>query len=437
MNTLEDRVRAAIGATAEEIAPGSILPLTLPGFNAAPRSARPRPSGPGGRRAIAALAAAGAVLMLVAGAYAVSDSIHRPRPGTPAMARGASPANRSTTFHSAGRGPQTDQFQCVTKSVCYAAATVSGVSVTERTADGGAVWHPLAALPDHRALAADSGLTCPTTQMCAGVTGRLDLAVTTDGGAHWALESLAGLPDISGDSVDQVACATAENCVAHLHGATSGAFAYTSDGGRTWSLARPVPTGAPPGLWYLRCDPGGRCIGLAPTGTDTDGGLSALRSADGGRTWALSWSRSPATNIVLLSCGSALSCMFISDTGASMTTSDGGVTWRDHPAQRTWPDVATSVSCPAAGVCFVALAQSTGTSGPGYTRPVVEATRDGGRTWAALSLPRVNGSELAIVYPLSCPSAGGCLGVAATPQQFSGPGRSQIGRRVIISSFPR
>jgi photosystem II stability/assembly factor-like uncharacterized protein len=195
-----------------------------------------------------------------------------------------------------------------------------------------------------------------------------------------------------------------------------------------------VPGGAPPGLWYLRCDPGGRCIGLAPTGTNTDGGLWALRSADGGRTWMVSWTRSPATDIVLMSCGSALSCMYISDTGASMTTSDGGVTWRDHPAQRTWPDTVTSVSCPAASVCFVALAQSTGTSGPGYTHPAVEVTRDGGRTWTALSLPRVNGSALSIVYPLSCPSAGGCLGVAATPREFSG---SQIGKRVIISSFAR
>ena len=434
MNALEDRVRAAISATAEEIAPGSIPPLTLPGFNAAPRSPGRPPGGPGRRRAIAALAAAAAVLVLVAGAYAVSNSAHRARPTAPATARGASPANRPTAFRLVGRGPQTSQFQCVTRLVCYAAATVNGVNVPERTSDGGATWHPLAALPGHRALSLGSALTCPTTQMCAGVTGRLDLAVTSDGGARWTIESLAGLPGASGAAIDEVACATAGNCVAHLRGATSGAFAYTGDGGRTWAAAARVPGGAPPGLWDLRCDPGGRCIGLAPTGTNTDGGLWALRSADGGRTWALSWTRSPATDIVLMSCGSALSCMYISDTGASMTTSDGGVTWRDHTAQRTWPDTVTSVSCPAAGVCYVALAQSTGTSGPGYTRPAVEVTRDGGRTWTAVPLSAVNGSELAIVYPLSCPSAGGCLAVAATPQEFSG---SQIGKRVIISSFAR
>jgi photosystem II stability/assembly factor-like uncharacterized protein len=434
MNALENRVRAAIGATAEEIAPGSIPPLTLPGFNAAARSPGRRPGGRGGRRAIAPLAAAAAVLMLVAGAYAVSNSTHRPRSAAPATARGGSPANRPTAFHLVGRGPQTGQFQCVTKSVCYAAATVNGVNVTERTSDGGATWHRLAALPGHRTLSLDSGLTCPTTQMCAGVTGRLDLAVTSDSGARWTIESLAGLPGASGAAIDEVACATAGNCVAHLRGATSGAFAYTGDGGRTWAAAAPVPGSAPPGLWYLRCDPGGRCIGLAPTGTDTDGGLSALRSADGGRTWMVSWARTPAASIALMSCGTALSCTFMSDSGASATTADGGAAWRDHPAQRGWPDVATSISCPAANVCYVALAQSTGTSGPGYTRPAVEVTRDGGRTWTAVPLSAVNGSGLAIVYPLSCPSAGGCLGVAATPRELSG---SQTGKRVIISSFAR
>jgi photosystem II stability/assembly factor-like uncharacterized protein len=148
----------------------------------------------------------------------------------------------------------------------------------------------------------------------------------------------------------------------------------------------------------------------------------------------VSRARTPAASIALMSCGTALSCTFMSDTGASATTADGGIAWRDHPAQPGWPDVATSISCPAANVCYVALAQSTGTSGPGYTRPAVEITRDGGRTWTALSLPRVSGSALAIVYPLSCPSAGGCLGVAATPREFSG---SQIGKRVIISSFAR
>jgi photosystem II stability/assembly factor-like uncharacterized protein len=435
MNTLEDRVRAAIGATAEEIAPGSIPPLTLPGFNAAPRSPGRRPSGPGRSRAIAGLAAAAAVLVVVAGAYAVSNAIHRTRPAAPATAQGASPANRSTTFHPVGPGPQTDVFTCVTKSVCYAEASLNASDDTlERTSDGGAHWHKLAALPGHRNLNLDSGLACPTTQMCVGVTGHFDLAVTSDGGARWTIESLAGLPGTSGAAIDEVACATAEKCVAHLRGAASGAFAYTGNGGRTWTAADPVPGGAPQGLWYLRCDPDGRCIGLAPAGTNTDGGLSALRSADGGRTWMVSWARTPATDIEMLSCGTALSCTFMSDTGASATTADGGVAWRDHPAQRGWPDVATSISCPAANVCYVALAQSTGTSGPGYTRPAVEVTRDGGRTWTALSLPRVNGSQLAIVYPLSCPSARGCLGVAATPQEFSG---SDTGKRIIISSFAR
>jgi hypothetical protein len=112
----------------------------------------------------------------------------------------------------------------------------------------------------------------------------------------------------------------------------------TSDGGASWRPVAALPGGrslpgtkdAPKGLWLLQCDPDGNCIGLLPTGTNTDGGLAAMRSTDEGRTWAVSATHLPPTEIVLLSCGDARHCMAVTADGITMTyTSDGGVTWRE------------------------------------------------------------------------------------------------------------
>jgi photosystem II stability/assembly factor-like uncharacterized protein len=81
-------------------------------------------------------------------------------------------------------------------------------------------------------------------------------------------------------------------------------------------------------------------------------------------------------------------------------------------------------SCATARDCFVAAsAQSNGNA-------AIEATRDGGRTWESLPLPKVGGEALAAIQLLSCPRQGGCLALAGTSSQFSGQDR------VLISDLP-
>lgn len=344
-----------------------------------------------------------------------------------------------SSFRSSGVGPQADSLDCVTGSVCYVWDSGSEGHGAERTSDGGTTWRPLAALPGGRSLSGQNAgpPSCPTAEVCMGAAGGLTLAVTTDGGARWRIESLPAPQGRPGASIDDVSCATAADCVVHVAAGGTGTFLSTVDGGRTWTRATSVPPDAPASLGYLRCGAGGRCIGLAPTGTNTNGGIVAMRSADHGRTWVVSANQpAPATDIFMVSCGDALHCMDVSDSGATMTTSDGGVTWRDATPVSTGPDTPLAVSCATGLNCFVAVSRWSATVpdafGPGgYERATIEVTH-GGATWSRVSLPVVAGAPLAEVFPLSCPSQVGCIGVAATPRQANGVDP----RREIISSFP-
>lgn len=388
-----------------------------------------------------AAAAVGAAAAALAAASVLSGAS---QPGT--VRHGAAPPvsrqsmrvvdATSFPFRSVGSGHASFELTCVTSRVCYAQGQ-PGAPV-QRTSDGGVTWRPVAPLPDHLGLSA-SALSCPTTQTCAGLTGTavagsLQLAITRDGGAHWRIESLPAPPGSTGAAGDQVSCGTAQACVVHLADNGPGAILSTANGGKTWTSASAIPAGAPTSLWYLRCDSRGKCIGLAPTGTNTDAGIAAMRSADHGRTWAVTGSvHLPPAAIFLVSCGDALHCMSVAGDGQISTTSDGGVTWRTSAGPVPSSDIVTSVSCATGLACFVAASSMEDIDGNShqqtYRLAVIEATSDQGTTWTPVSLPAVGGAPLALVYPLSCPSQAGCIGTAGTARQDGNV-------REIISSFP-
>jgi hypothetical protein len=371
----------------------------------------------------------------------------------------------SSPFKSIGAGAQSGNLECITASVCYAANTVAspdGWSI-ERTTDGGMTWHSVAPLPDDGLLTWP--LACPTTDDCFGTVSHLgdesasppspQLAVTTDGGTHWKIESVQIPPEFNGSSIDQISCTTSQSCVVHIFdgagesGAVIGTFLTTDDAGAVWKPATVVPAAGSASLWTLKCDPGGACLGLVPTGSVSDPSaeaVDALRSNDDGRTWTVvSAHLAVGPGTFLVSCGDATHCLaaYNANNGTNIglaTTADGGATWKVSIAGPSWPNTAISVSCVDALDCFVS---ASGGTQQGYSNPVIEATHDGGTTWTSLTLPKLADSPLVIVYPLSCPVAAGCIGVGATAQEFSRPqappkpgATPPSEQRVIISNLP-
>jgi photosystem II stability/assembly factor-like uncharacterized protein len=363
-----------------------------------------------------------------------------PPPGATSHSEGSSSLrmelvdSTSSPFQSVGGGPQTGDLLCPTTSTCYASQSGSGGLYWETTTDGGVTWHPLARLPEGRLLA--DPLSCPTPTTCVGdaeptVGGGLapsdqpEVAWTSDGGKQWRLHPL---PVPAGDghaTLERLSCPTSSECVAFLTNSPTtnpSVFMITTDGGTTWKSSA-APTGLS-GLWALRCDKDGSCIGLDPLGSvqapNTEA-IVAIRSSDLGATWTTSSSPMPAgPGILHMDCGDALHCMmaFGVDNGATFDiarTSDGGQSWTKVTAPAGWPSTAISLSCADGEDCYLSASDYARS---GYVSAALKVTHDGGVSWTALRLPDVKGKPLALVYPLSCPVASGCIGVGATPQEF-------------------
>jgi hypothetical protein len=327
-------------------------------------------------------------------------------------------------------------LECITGSVCYAWFTrLAGSGFAkpgERTSDGGVTWQALARLPDGQVLNDMVEPSCPAAKMCVAVTQRDALAFTSDGGASWRLDPLPAAADSEG-WIDQVSCATERECVVHLSGGlTRGAFLSTTNGGLSWTAAARLPSGAPGSLNLLRCDRSGRCIGAVSAGQGTVSvpgngpGVVVMHSADHGLTWSVSDTdnvppKSSSVPGFLMSCGDALHCLY------------AGVTWQQPATPAAWRGwTITSVSCPEGLDCSVALAPALASQ-----LPVIQAISDGA-TWTAQALPSSGADPLQYVTLLSCPTAGGCAGLASTLSQeksaFLGSGGFSSG---IVQTSPQ
>jgi putative hemolysin len=100
-----------------------------------------------------------------------------------------------------------------------------------------------------------------------------------------------------------------------------------------------------------------------------------------------------ATGVRAVTCPSTSLCVAVGEDGATLTTTDGGATWRQGARRTT--QLLDGVACPSPSICI-----ATGMAGTLLT------SADGGATWR----PRTSGTTT-FLHGLACPSASLCLTV--------------------------
>jgi hypothetical protein len=424
------RVAAATGqkdAAQKDAGQQAAWPGSVTGSAAGPgRRASLRPARSGGRRWLAAGVAAAAALAL-AGAVQLSGTLHSarqppaPAPAGPARsARATSPATKSSVAPPAwltamrivsqagalsaiGAASSNDNFlTCVTSSVCYTLGSVGGNdSDIARTINGGATWTPGAPLPPGNGqFDSQAAVSCPQPLTCFLPWGT-DVLETDDGFAHVQAVPVSTPANPSG-LVSAVSCPTTRHCVVALFPGNGPAFAYSDDGGASWTSAASPAISTADIIGGLRCDPDGACITAIIAGGAGSPQVAAVTSTDGGRTWSMS----AAASIVsmqqyMVSCGNGNNCVVGSNDGylAWMHAAGGRAGIRVQTLPGSWGPALSAVSCATGGDCFIVAGN------------LLQATRDGGLTWTSTPLTAPGVTQGNVVY-FSCPAAAGCIALA-------------------------
>ena len=352
------------------------------------------------------------------------------------------------TFAVMGTGILANAFDCASPKTCFAVAypqpgdalhdwaSSGGRNQVVKTTDGGATWAHLADFP--RQWTPAPVLSCPTATACAVAVQRTAphnnwlparaIAVTRDGGSSWLIRQLPLPSDLVDGSVHRLACTDGLRCLADVVGEGStgphAGFFFTRDGGTHWIESDAVLPASEVGS--LRCDPDGRCIALETSGS----GMTAFTSSDFGAVWIQgAASQVPTSSIIISSCGDATHCVYSTAGGEFESTNDGGETWDVSRPSRSSGQIVTALDCPDGTVCFAAAA---GWHEGNYTSPVVYRTSDAGGVWTRLDVPsRFDGWSVSTVVPLSCPTPGGCIGIAQATPRSSRP----MTKRLAISTF--
>ena len=354
------------------------------------------------------------------------------------------------SFAVVATGVLADAFDCASAKTCFAVAypqpgdalhdwsSSQGRHIVAKTADGGATWKRITAFP--RLWTPEPMMSCPTVAMCAvavqpvaphnNMLPSRAIAITRDGGSTWIVHELPNPTDLMDASVHKIACADGSHCLAYVVGKGSSGpletFLSSSDGGARWVEADTILPATEPAVRTLHCDLDGRCIAFAASGP----GVTTLTSTDFGASWTLGPESSvPTSAIITASCGDATHCMYSTVGGGLEFTENAGETWRVSGVSIPSGQTITALDCASGMDCFAATAQWHDGN---YTSPVVYRTSDGGEAWTNLEVPsRADGWFVSTVVPLSCPSSGGCIGIAQTAPPSSRPAT----RRLVVSTF--
>jgi hypothetical protein len=440
-----DRIAASVAASA--------LPAAGPHRHARHRTGARHPRSPGSRwLAAGAAAAAAALVVLAIQATSSAPNKHQNAPKDASghgrvgkkAARQTTPGAKTPgatltamtivaqagTLHAVGAVADSDNFlACVTPSVCYLEGSTDGGRLPDvaRSLNGGATWKAGEALPGLSGSTVsdwNAQLSCPKPLTCFSAFGT-GLLKTNDGFARYTFQPItlpAGLP--GGLAVaDAASCTTTRHCVADVTLTdNSQTFIYSDDGGLTWAAASTPKFGVNNNVvGQVRCDRRGACIAAITGGDEQTPKVSALASANGGRSWTMSAAYTdPGLQTWTASCGSADSCLISGGNGTTnlawlRVTGSGGFSIRVRPIPAGWatPSLVTG-SCATGSDCYV---ETDGSSAGSYFGPMIETTNDDGLTWTSSPMYPPDQSEIGIY--LSCPLPGRCLAVAGDSTEQS------------------
>ncbi len=344
--------------------------------------------------------------------------------------------------------PQTTQRQChavpvkaarwpLVLAALIGAALTGGCASVQRTGPSSspsttaATTNPI--VPSQRAVTAPvsvSGsnssppleeVSCTSVVVCVavgafgfGTPGHEVAALSTDGGAHWAVSR----PPEGVTHLDALTCASPDSCLAvgdNLVGnSTVGVAVSTIDAGRTWKTVSTLPKGVGE-LKGISCPTPTLCM-VVGSSTNQGRGITLTTDASGSQWHALSLPYGE-TLPSLVACTSARTCLVegakeaVAGEPSSgedlsiLTTVNGGTSWTPSvpPSEALpgWPQY-RGLTCPAATRCLLV---GDATPGDGTPSGVTAASADDGVTWTAVPPP----SGTMFLNAIACPTALSCV----------------------------
>ncbi len=368
----------------------------------------------------------GLCLVLAVVAIAVSGCAHSGRPdsteethvlgeakGTPVAVGQPTPS---------GTGPL-GAVSCATTRRCWAVgvagpdpAPSSGATVIAATTNGGATWKAQQVAGGSTPQL--SGVSCPSATQCmavgsngASLPGSGVVVTTSDAGTTWAA---AGSPQ-NALVVSSVTCASPSDCTVIVGDGTSTWAAHSSDFGQSWQQQGDLPSGFLPQN-DLTCVAGGACIdaGYVPTSNSHGQGAVAV-SADGGQTWALASVPSGVGVLQSTACLSASICLAAGTTGTTVSdvvpakgellrSVDAGHTWVSSSGALPVEDV-YGLACPSTDQCAMVGTEWFGLPAVGVG--AVGQSIDAGVTFRGSTTSYIPFTLTAV----ACPSAAACIAV--------------------------
>ncbi len=278
---------------------------------------------------------------------------------------------------------------CPTASVCYATDIYAHVI---KTADAGATWTwqrtpvttPGVDVPGSggpNPFAGLFGVSCVDADTCVAVGGfpptgtDPPIVTTTDGGAHWALQtSNSG----AGNYLHAVACLPGA-----CYAVGRGGSIVTSTDMTTWTK---LTSGTTSALNSITCQSATSCIATGQGGT-----IDVLS----GTTWTATTGNGAGNFLAAVTCPAATTCYAAGKQGVTLATVDG-TTWTQQAGGGTTQQM-NSISCPSTTTCFAA--------GNGGT---ILVTNNGGQTWLA----QTSGTTSAL-NGIACTSTTACVAAGA------------------------